>query len=88
MCKRGEIAIEQTNPDECIEEMNGKFKSEIKMDFKKFTDILKRVKYSDGLKEDDEYIVVKAYMDVVRNGIYQKSSIGKKLRIKYIDVLY
>lgn len=87
LCIRGGIMVDSTCPDESSEEMDKMFKADIKMDFGKFTEIIKRAKYSKDQKLEDDFIVVKAYMDVVKTKVYKKASIGKKLRLKYIDVL-
>lgn len=87
LCKRHGIKIDQTRPENYTEEMNEYFKQLAKIDFKKILSILNRVNYSKEQKDDDDYIVVKAYMDVVRNFVYDKAKPWKKMRLKYIDVL-
>ena len=88
LCKRGGVPVDSARPDASVDEMNRLFKTDIKMDFSKFTEIIKRAKYSQEQKEEDDYIVVKAYMETVKNKVYKKASLGKKLRLKYLDVLY
>lgn len=87
LCDRGGIDMDRTKPWDFRDNMNENFEQESKIDFKKVTGILNRVKYSNMQKDDDDYIVVRAYMDVVRTDVYRNAGFARKLRLKYIDVL-
>lgn len=88
ICEKGFVHIDCTRLESCGEKMDEQFKKEAKIDFENILNILNRVMYSDGEKKDDDYLVVKAYMDVVRTHIYNSLSWRRKLIFKYINVLY
>lgn len=81
------IKVENTNPDLCEEKMDDVFNKETKLKFSKLTSILKRIRYSNNEYNEDDFVLVKAYMTTVKEHVYKDSNTLKRFKLKYLDVL-
>ena len=81
------IKVENTNPDLCEEKMDDIFNKETKLRFSKLTSILKRIRYSNNEYNEDDFVLVKAYMTTVKEHVYKDSNTLKRFKLKYLDVL-
>lgn len=81
------IPIDDRMPEKSIERMDEEYREGVKLPFDKVDQILKRAKYSEYEITDDQYAVVKAYFDFMREDLKCHIGLIKKIWYEYVRIV-